>query len=539
MGAQDNQLSDGDRVAGPDGSIYTYKGGQLFAADGSVHNPTSGPSATEDVKQAVPAGLARGAIGFETTPGTLASTAVGAGGWLANQAAQHIPGTSQEQADTWSKGIQGGTQKAQDFLYPGTYDAAVKDVAKSYPGVNYQAQTEPGRVAQSVSEFIAGGVPMAMMTGGESLVPAIGKNVAAGLGSEAAGYLSNDNPYARMVGALVGYGGMPSGAKAPTTPRGAMAETLDQAGVPVSAAQRTGSRLRATLEGPAGDNSSAVSDALFQQGGVTRQPGNLAPISDLVAQRGRALGQQFNALESNTSLPPANANAVWPDLGNIDLSHSASGTGLSGNASTLVRPEVHQAYEDFANLAQGGQGISGRQYRDLSQKWNGSDIPEVRQMGQRLDREMETIHPEWSQVNEDWANFKGLQAGVDKAGGAATQNGIDPSTVRSGMWRDTPMRRTAEAGEGINKSNPEPYSTAPLDNTAALAGLLYGGAHGGLTGAGEGFLPGALGGVSKALELGQPFFRSRLGQHYLMVDPKEAAAALYGGSNQPEGQVQK
>jgi hypothetical protein len=418
------------------------------------------------------------------------------------------------------------------WYHPSTYNATMGDIVAKHPELGYEAQTFPGKVVEN-----AGRVLPSVAMGGEGALPTLSRTLGSAIGTTTADKLSGGNPWAMALGGIGGYGLSPTGAFEATTPRAAMAKTLQEGGVPVSAAEITGSPLRATLEGQSmGARSQQITNSMLKQGVVVRPQGNTEPISSLIAARGKSLGTQVDNLTTNTSLPVS--NNLWNNIGNLDLQHTASGTGaVTGNATSLIDPAVHQAYEDFSNLASGTGQLTGKQYRDLSEQWGNSNNPTIRQMGNMLDAEMEKANPEWSKWNEDWANYKGLKAASDAAGGAAsTGTGLDPTVVRKAMYKPTPMRNFAEAAEGIVGGYPKPYSTSFLDTAAALlgagAGVAHGSPEGVIAGVGAGSLAGALHVPSEAFKAAvTPLFRTKAGQKLLMMDPKSAAAALYGQSS--------
>ena len=492
-----------------------------------------------DVAKSVLPGIAQGLEAVKTAPASLASLAATGVGAAAQKVPQ-FPGVPSGTADA----VSGAAGKVSSALEPYTYGPEMSALTKQAPELGYEAQSLPGKFVENIGR--AG--PSIALTGGEGALPAISRTLGSAAGATGGDWASGGSPWGQMAGALLGYGGAPTGVPAANGVRGTWANTLEQSGVHVSAAERTGSRVRATLEGQSpGDRTAQITAQMLKMGNVP-QP-TTQPLSQLIAQRGRDLGAQANTLEQSTSLPVS--NNLWNTIGNIDLQHTASGTGATtGNVTSLINPDVHQAYEDFSSLASGGRTLTGKQYRDLSQKWNSSDVPEVRKMGQALDTEMQTAHPEWEEFNKNWANLQGLKAASDAAGGSGTTQGLDPGVVRKSMYKPTDLRNYAEAAEGITGPGayPKPYSMSALDSmTAALggaAGALHGSPEGAVAGAGAGSLLGGLHVPSAAVEaIVNPLARTAIGQKYLMMNPKAAAAALYGQSSgmpvMPEGVVQK
>lgn len=520
---------EGQQIKGPDGSIYTVKGGQLLDAQGNVHVPQA-PSFTEDVKNTTGPSLYKGLVDIGTSPVSMADLALQGAGAGGGFAAQHIPFTSQQTADTMSNKITQATQAGREAIKPYLPSSLLAEEEKYSPWIGAQAQTEPGRYWQTGMEM-APSIPLTAATMGGGLLPAAARTAGSAVGSETAGYLTNDNPYARMIGALGGFAGVPTKGLPANTPAGAMAGRVQDAGVPVSAAELSGSRVKASLEGGPPDRAAQTSDVMLNKGGVNRPAGNTAPVSQLVYQRGRELGQRADQLEATTAMPVG--STLVNDLGKIANDYAATRTGAGGTATTLINPAVQNAYDDFTSLAgQSGQ-LNGGQYRALQQSWTDSGVPELKKMADRLSQDMDRYNPgTWEPWRKDYADYKGLQAGSDAAGGAGTTVGIEPGPVNRTIQKPTDLKRFAEAVEGLNKSYPEPYDfskvTKPLTAAAAyMAGSHIGGPTVGEVGAlapGLGysdFLPALLHGAA----------RSRIGQGMLNMNPKAAAAALM--ANEP------
>jgi hypothetical protein len=525
-----NFASEGDTVY-KDGIPYVVQvqNGQLVPIQ--VNNTGA------DVAKSILPGIAQGLEAVKTAPASLASLAATGVGAAAQKIPQ-FPGVPEGTANA----VSGAADKVNSVLQPYTYGPEMSALTKQAPELGYEAQTIPGKLVEN-----AGRALPSVALGGEGALPTISRTLGSAAGATGGDWASGGSPWGQMAGALLGYGGAPTGVPAANDVRGAWANTLEQSGVPVSAAERTGSRVRATLEGQSpGDRTAPITAQMLKLGGIP-QPTN-QPLSQLISQRTRDLGTQANTLEQTTSLPVS--NNLWNTIGNIDLQHTASGTGATtGNATSLINPEVHQAYTDFSDLASGGRTLTGKQYRDFSQKWNSSDVPEVRKMGQALDTEMQKAHPEWEDFNTNWANLQGLKAASEAAGGTGTTAGLNPSVVRSSMYKQTPLRDYAEAAEGITGSYPKPYSMNAVDSMVAalggVAGAMHGSPEGAIAGAGAGSLLGGLHVPSASMEAAiNPLARSAIGQKYLMINPKAAAAALYGQSSgaplaTPEGVVQK
>lgn len=512
---------EGQQVRGPDGSIYTVKGGQLLDAQGNVHVPQA-PSFTQDVKNTTGPALYRGLVDIGGAPASMADLALQAGGAGGSFLAQHIPFTSQETADTLSNKITGAAQAGREAVKPYLPEAWLADEEKASPWIRAQAQTEPGKYWQTGMEM-APSIPLTAASMGGGLLPAAARTAGSAAGAETAGYLTNDNPYARMVGALAGFGGVPTRGVPANTPTGAMAGRVQDAGIPVSAAELTGSRLKATLEGGPPDRTAATTNYLKQEAGIPS--GNREPLSQNVYQRGQDLGQRANVLEATTSLPVGN---LPTELKNIADDYLAKRTGAAGKPITATNPAVQEAVDNFNNLAANKASLTGAQYRILRQSWDESGEPVLHKMADKLDAAMDTANPgKWEPWRKDWANFKGVKAGSDAAGGAGTTVGIDPGTVSGAIRKPTEMKKTAEAVEGLNKAYPEPYDVSKITRPAlaVLGGWAGHEALGPVAGEVGALAPG-LGYADFLPALLHGAARSRLGQGMLTMSPKAAATAL-------------
>jgi hypothetical protein len=425
------------------------------------------PSVAEDIKKVAPAAATRGIAQAVTTVPTVADLALR--GLVAGSNYLAGPGNR----------VGGVASQLHEGVEPYTYEGVMPSIESHFPSTAYQAQTTPGKYVQSGLEWapsVAGSAAMA-----EKFLPSMAKGMLASQGSEAAGegtQGSSLEPYARIAGAVAAHSA-PAGVRSAVTPfaalpeRNRMADLLASNGVPISAADRSGSRLASTLEGaPPGGQSGALSDAMMSKGGVTRPPGSALPTSDLIAARGNQLSSAVQNLEQNTDLQVT--PGLQHGLANIVGQHR-----LAYGGTSLENPDVEKALTDFSTLSSTGQ-LSGKQYHALSDSWKNSGVPELRNMGSQLDSAIDSsnngsaYNGAWQKWRGDWADFQGLKAASEAAGGKGTTGPLSPGPVVGAMMKNTPVKQLAEAGQGILGTRPQPYSMSWLPPAAATAGAAGG-----------------------------------------------------------------
>lgn len=516
-------------------------GNQLVFRNGAWAPNT--PSTIQDIGKVTVPALEKGGVALMTLPHT-----------LANMAASGVNALGESQFADWPQSMPGRAVKAtEEFTGRNAYPTVISDIEKE-SGPFYQAKTPGGKVWEGALST----APMGVLGGPEAIVPNVVRALLSGGASETAGQLMAGSPYegaSRVAAGIGAYGAPGMGwrpAITPNTPRAAMARTLEGAGVPVSAADISGSRLTSTLEGqPPSGQVSGLSDAMKRLGGVTRPAGNVDTFSKLLEQRGKDLSQAVQGLEANTSMPAT--PALRQQLTQPIARHLANYSGTS-----LENPALQEALNDYDAVTMHG-ALSGKNYHDLTDKWSNSGAPELREMANSLHGAMDTatantpLAGAWSAWRQNWADLQGLKAASEAAGGEGTLKPLSPDAVVSSMHKRTPMRDVAEAGQGILGTRPPSYNlnTPALAGAASLLGL--GAGHAVATGADagiEGFLAG--GAVPLAGQLiaspAQAVFRSRPGQNFLRnLDPKMVAALLANqgiqakaaaASQQPQDQAQ-
>ena len=508
---------EGDTVSNDNGDTLTLQNGTWV--------PTVG---TDMRKDAAPMAL-RAGVGAMTLPGTMANMAAkgvnAAGDWAFPDWKQSVPGQA---ADYYSQATE-----------PYSYEGTMQRMEQQNGGPFYTPQRTPTKLLEGA----VNAAPMAAV-GGESLPLNVIRALTSGAASEGAGELTAGTPYetpARIGAGMAAYtapGALAKPVLSPENVRQALAKRLEDANVPVSAADISGSRMMSTLEGapPAGQQG-ALNDAMLQQGGVNPGSNPTATMRDLLTSREQGLRSDVSNLEKNTTLN------VTPDLQKNLRDEVFNQTGIRAR-SPEENNQVVDAIKEF-NARSASGTLPGPQYNDLRERWNSSGIPALRNMASHLDNAMDTSTAntpyagQWDNWRTNWANLQGLKAASDAAGGEASLTPLNPSKVAGGMYKDTDLKRLAEAGEGILGTRPPTADFSTINNLGHLAAAVGGGlgmTHGTEAGLAGAIVPEAVGqGVPAALRLAQPMFRTQPVQRAVRnMDPRMMAAVLANEGVQPK-----
>lgn len=173
--------------------------------------PAEKAGVIEDVAKSGVSGTARGGLGLLGLPGTIAQGAR----WVADNAVDQSVGRAVNYAKTGSFAAPDAPSTTQlmkeraGFSLPGPDEIIsgnnlTAQAAKVIPGINYKPQTEAGKVAATVGEFVPGLLSpgtMGQRVVGGVLAPALTSEV---LGRSAASLSPSLEGPARLVGALAG-----------------------------------------------------------------------------------------------------------------------------------------------------------------------------------------------------------------------------------------------------------------------------------------------------------------------------------------------
>lgn len=418
-------------------------------------------------------------------------------------------------------------------LFSGPNAADVQKAIESHTGEFYQPHTVPGQYASTLAEF----APAAAIPGGGSLAARAVNTVLPALASETAGQFTKGTaaePWARGIAGLAGGVG---GAKliTPAAPasaaRQAAVDVLDNANIPLTASQRTGSKALQWLESNAADMpfsaskaaelqgnqanafDRAVTDRVFDRSQLSRrgvpQDVNL-PDPRVVREGKQSLSDEYTRLSQNDMVSDPR---LQRDL-------MAAQTRYETNVLPSQRAggarDIEQIRNDIVDKLIAGQGaMPGAEYQALrSQLGTNARGLEANQpylagalkdMRSALDAAMQRgLLPAeaaaWARNNARWGNMKQIEGAVARAGDNLSPQAV-AQTVRAGRSgqyaaQSGDLDQLTKAATTVMKQPPNSGTAARLgwqtlfnlpsavsSGTGGLAGMVLGGPVGGLVGA--------------------------------------------------------
>lgn len=393
--------------------------------------PVTWADTGKDVAKSGGIGLAQGAIGLATLPGNIEML----GRMGIDKAGQMM-------------GYDPQTTKGQ--LLPHYGDA--KKFVEGYTGKFYEPKTTAGKYARTVGEF----APMA-------LNPAVGaatrvaSTVGGGLASEAAGQLTEGTaaePWARVAGGIAGTM-LPRAAIRGVTPnpvepaRQQHLNVLQREGVTdLTAGQVTGKKPLRWAESVTQDTpfgGTRVADMQTRQAeqftrAALRRAGIQADRAtpDVLDAGFARLGQQFETLAQNVSIPPSRRLAR-------DLQRAATEYN-DIVAPTMRVPMVNGIIGDLTTLLGRGQPLGGQAYGTLSsalgrraREAQFSDPQLSRTLSnvkEALDNAAERAMPrqlagQYAQTRREYRNLLVLEKAAGGAGENAVSGLISPAQLRT------------------------------------------------------------------------------------------------------------
>jgi hypothetical protein len=262
---------------------------------------------------------------------------------------------------------------------------------------------------------------------------------------------------------------------------------LEQAGIPLSAAQKTGSKALASLEATfsnlpmtAGAQNKAFekqreafTQAALKEAGVNVPDAGRASLEKAAT----ALGNEYAALTKNNNL-----NIDEQLLAKIaDIDEIATSGRLGQDAANLVKSVAADIYNS-------GNKISGEVYQKtrslLTQKANSTkdsfDAALMKQLRGELDSAFERSLPQaqkgvMANINKRYESFKAIKDSMETLGGAS--GNIAPSTLYQKVRTGSKLSDLADAGQNIlNQRIPDSGTAQRLFMQNALTGGGVGGA---------------------------------------------------------------
>ena len=500
--------------------------------------PLSAGDTAVDVAKSGGIGLAKGAIGLAGMPGDLGSL-ISSGYDKATNALGINPDTAQT-----VKSVAGHLAPAVPFLGAVAQGPTSHDIQSTIEGATgplYKPQTVPGEYAQTIGEFAP-----AVLGGPESLAAKVGTRVLApAIASETAGQVSKGTPYEpymRAVGAVMSPAVL-SGAKRIITPlpataeRAALASTLANEGVDLTAGQRTGSKPLQWAESTFGDMPGAggrpAQIMTNQQEQFTNaalwRVGEDAPRAtpEVIDNAFNRIGGQFDAIGARNKVVP-DQQFVNDLISTRDEYHNL--VGPSARA-----PVVENTIGDIAQQIQKNGGtLTGEQYNALTSRLGrqarATPDPILKSSLQGLKENLDDAFERSLQASgntqdlavlkearNQYRNLMVVEKAATGAGSNAAEGLISPSQLRNAVVQQN--RRSyargqgdfadlARSGEAVMKPLPN-SGTAPRQYMQHIMSLMSAGLGGATAG-----LPGMMAGIAAPSMVGR-LLMSRPGQAYL------------------------
>ena len=446
--------------------------------------------------------------------------------------------------------------------------ADIKGGTDQVIGKPYEPKTTAGEYARTVGEF----APAALIPSGQASLPQrlVMQALLPGLGSEAAGQMTKGSaaePFARIAGALAG-GVLPSVARRAISPfpnspeREALAQTLGNEGVDLTAGQRTGSNMLRYAESELGGG--AASNMMDRQGEqFTHAALSRAGIDanratpEVIDGAFNRIGQQFDDLAAR--------NRLIPDQQMIgDLRGAINEYGNLVPESARA-PIVENLTNDIVSTIRTNGQIPGDSYQSLTSRIAraaratkdpelGAALRGIREtLDDAMERSIQATNPAdagaWQDARNQYRNLLTIEKAATGAGENAAAGLISPSALRNATVNQS--RRAyargegdfadlARAGEGVMKSLPQ-SGTAPraavrgaFSTMGGIAGAAGGGGvPGGVLGALAGAALPPLAGRAILSGPGRAYLGNQAAAGLPTTDPRTAAiiAALF---NRPD-----
>lgn len=479
----------------------------------------AGSDAAFDIAGAGAAGVGRGITSLVDLPGAV----FGGAGNLAAAGVEKLgaPGVAQGVRDSF-----GMMPMGDGGLFRGAASEATGGAS------DYRGDSRAARFAGTAGEFLPG----AALFGGTGAGNLIRYGAVPGVASEAAGQLTEGTavePYARVAAALLAAplaNAAEKGVRKLISPHGgadqgrlALAQALDDAGVPVSAGQRVGSESLRRKEGltEAGRRlNDTQKEALTTAAMKTAGSDASRATPEALRETAQRIGRDFDDAVAGLTIRPS-ANDIADISAAADVYRSLAPSGSRA-------PLIDSIAEAMVVGQQGGiPAKAAGTWRSQLSKLTTSPDPATREAAVQaldvLDNSMATALQaagraddvaKLATAREQWRNFLAIQKAASGAGEKTALGVLSPSALRSAVasqgrnayaqGRRGDLGLLSRAGEAVMKDLP---TSGTAENLRAMgiptAGWMgAGGASGSLLGGAPGAAIGAIAGSMAPQALG-------------------------------------
>lgn len=525
--------------------------------------PPPQPSVMGDVARAVPAGLARGTAQLVGLPGSLDN--------LISAGLEKL-GIMPSAQDLVAQGVPAdvAARVTGNPLSGGNIQGAMASATNG--ATEYRGQTLPGQVAGTMAEF----VPAALLPGA-TVKNAVQFAVLPGAASEAAGQLTEGTayePWARAAAAILAPLAVPLGARI-ISPNGgadparlAMAETLDQANIPVSAGQRVGNmplQRREVLTGAGGALREAQTEAFTKA--TLAQIGETASRAtpEVMDSALRRIGAEFDAVSAGVDVMPT-PQVVSAMRGAVETYKELAPTAGQAPAVSNIFNAIAKAYRSQQPIPAENLMTWRSRLNKLTTSADGATRDAAIEGLDALDNALNDTLTALGRSDDiarlataraQYRNYLAIERAVSMAGNEAAFGLISPARLASAVksqshrayvtGRRGDIADLARAGVGVLE---RPNTSGTLENAAAagmtvaapgMVGAVIGGALAGAPGAAVGTALGALAPyASRAMQAsrpGQAYLANQAINPQLLPLSRNALAALPGPAGQSLPQV--
>lgn len=392
-----------------------------------------------DIAKSLGSGVVRGVAAIPDMPSMV-------GGLLASGVEKGYKALSGEPIpQAFSEGMRGAIGVGPVDLTRPYATEAVTQVAPDVMG--YEPQTTAGEYAQTIGSFLPGAA------GGGARAAA--SMVAAGAASEAAGQALEGTayePYARIIAAIAAptagaaalrrivspFGGVPSVARLE------MAKVLDDAGVPITAGQRTGSETLRRIEGKSGSASRIAGEqaSAFTRAALKTIGENADAATPEVLQRAATrIGGVFDDAVSGVQLTPTAANLTKASDA-LQAYRAMKPTAEAAPIFTNINKELLRAAQSGAPI----EAKNAKAWRSILSKMTRSADPATREAAVGMldviddafsDALRAAGKPEMvsrlAEARAQYRNLLAIEVAASRAGEATAQGILSPSQLRNAV----------------------------------------------------------------------------------------------------------
>ncbi|WP_148292579.1 hypothetical protein [Paracoccus aminophilus] len=402
--------------------------------------------ATMDAVGAGAAGASRGITGILDVPGAALNAGSRVGAWAAEKTGLATP----EEASAAS-GVVNELAKTTRLGSGNSYRAAAAEATGG--ASEFRGDSRFAKYAGTVGEFL----PSALLSPGNALRNALTYGVAPGLASEAAGQATEGTklePWARPIAAITasGLAGLAEkGVRALVSPHGGadaarldLARVLDEAGVPVSAGQRTGHEGLMRKEGltRAGQELNQTQrEALTKAALKTAGTDATRATPEVLASTAQRIGAEFDDIARGVAVAPtpstaqalAEANHAYQQLAPKasqapllkEIGRRVSEAAQTG--SSIPANVVNSWRSNLSKLTTSADGATRSAAIEAMGALDDAMTATLQGLGRAKDVQRLAV------AREQWRNFLAIQKAATGAGEEAAVGIISPSALRNAV----------------------------------------------------------------------------------------------------------